>query len=304
MNKLSRRIVFPTVIVLCAAIAFAQAKGHFYKSEQVASLSKEETDLDNQRRTADDPWAELGHLFSGTQQARSIAYAGKMKLTDEEGTETIEEADFSGEVHGEDSHYFIDSVEFIHQDNVSLNVYHREKLVVAGTEKLPFNSMWQFANMDSVKSFAAREGAMAEVVWDKADKIIKISNNTSTDVYSYEIYYNPQSYRLKKLVLHYATLDNLDNDTEVEAEGDLRETSAYEEEKVTVDEDSTHSRPSIEFNLYKLEFEFRLLRVGEGANKFAPLKKIGQKKGSEFHLNNAYYDYRLVWLGGPEKEKE
>jgi hypothetical protein len=60
-NKLSRRIIFPTVIVLCAAIAFAQAKVQFgfSKSEPVASLSNYETDLDNQKRTADDTWTEL-----------------------------------------------------------------------------------------------------------------------------------------------------------------------------------------------------------------------------------------------------
>ncbi|WP_121356785.1 hypothetical protein [Flavisolibacter nicotianae] len=301
---MSKRIIFPTAVVLCAAIVFAQATGHFKfnKSAPIASSSNDKTVRNNQKSTAGDPWAELEHLFAGYQKARSIVYEGTMKLTDEEGGETIEEADFSGEVQGKTSHYIIDSVEFIHEDNVSLNVYHREKLVVAGTEKLPAKTMWQFANIDSMKSFVAREGALAEVDWDKADKVIKVTNTVSTDVYGYEIYYSPQDYRLKKMVLHFATLDNLGENPD--EEGGSQETTASSKEKMNVAADSTSNTPSIEFNLYKLEFEYKLLSMGKTANKFEPLKKYGQTKGREFHLNNSYPDYRVVWMDKAEKNDE
>lgn len=306
MNIMSKRIFFPTTVVLCAAIVFAQAKDHFKfnKSATSAALSNKKTALNHQKSTEDDPWAELEHLFAGYRKARSIVYEGTMKLTDEEGGETIEEANFSGEVQGKTSHYIIDSVEFIHEDNVSLNVYHREKLVVAGTEKLPAKTMWQFANIDSMKSFATREGATAKVGWDRSDKVIKITNTTSTDGYGYEIYYSPQDYRLKKLVLHFASLDNLSENPAEEGEDGSQETTADSKEKMNIAADSTSNDPSIEFNLYKLELEYKLLGLGESANKFEPLKKFGQKMGRDFKLSNSYPDYRVVWMDKAEKNDE
>ncbi|HUC80965.1 MAG TPA: hypothetical protein VMR70_08620 [Flavisolibacter sp.] len=301
-TKRLKQIILPSIILLCAAVGLAQMAGMGKSSTQKTDEDGIQTE-ELRKRTADDPWSELERIYQVFKQNGFVSYTGTMVLKEEEGTDILESADFSGEINGRDHRYTIDSVEFIHKGGLSLNVFHRDKLVIAGKENLAANAQWNYANIDSLKAFAKREGASAQVFLDKQLKVLKIENVGNSDVLGYEIYYDPQGYSVSSVVLHLASIEDLgSDDVDLNQEGDV--TSPFvQEETEQAPKPDTAVGPVITFNLYRLELQYKQFNVLRNARDFDPVKKIGQPVKAGFQLNDQFADYRLVWTGEEKKRK-
>lgn len=303
MSRSMKRIMMPGAILLCAVIGLAQVVKWQRNTLSSASTSTQQYDKEMGERTADDPWAELEQIYHVMKQGSGLSYEGSIVLTDEEATDVLERADFSGNIHGTDYQYMIDSVEFLHKNGLSVNIYHREKLVIAGKENMSSNPVMVFANIDSLKKLAGTEGASAEVFLDKELKVLKMANIGSSDVVGYDIYYHPENYVVAKVVLHLTTLDDLGGDEQESAQG-MGESSQLID--TTGEEDATHdtslSGPVIELNLYRMELTYTHIRSVETTGDFDPIKKYGKVERNGFQINDQYADYRVVWMGESKKK--
>jgi hypothetical protein len=305
LKKAYQQILLPGIIVLSTAIAVAQVttggkwmRTWFAKGTVATEVTNEQG---NRKKTMDDPWVELDRIYK-VFNVPSVYYSGKIRLMDDDETSTIEDADFSCEIRGKDYKYTIDSVELIYKKGLALNVYHDEKLIVAGNEQVSSKIFRVYSNIDSLRKFASQQGAVAEVMQEKNYKIIKIENTGNTDVYGYEIFYDPADYTVKKVVLSLATLDDYDEDS---ASGESKEDNLNAAASNPPDvADTSAVSPSIEFNLYKMEISYEQFHAIDEAESFNPVEKFGRVDKSGLVLNEAYGDYKVVWMNEAEKTKK
>jgi len=304
LKKTYRRILLPCIIVLSAVIAVAQvATGGkwMYKWLEPQPSVQNENDDDQRRKTGDDPWTELDQIYK-VFNVPFVQYSGKIRLMNDDETTIIEDADFSCDIRGQDYRYMIDSVELIYKNGVALNIYHNEKLIVAGKEQLPNNIFRVYSNIDSLRKFASQQEATAVVVWDQNYKVIKIENIGSSDVYGYEIFYNPADYKVKKVILSVATPDDYDEGVGAEEINDMD--TENEENEAPNNSDTSAIAPSIEFNLYKMEISYETFSQVISKEEFNPVKKYGSIDQKELLLNDVYSDYRVVWMDEARKTKK
>lgn len=300
MKKVYIKVAIPAAILLCGVISLSQVAGNgkWPKDPPVQTVSPEDNASETRVVIEDDPWNEWEKIQKAFNQTGSVYYSGTITLAEEEGNRTLEQIPFSYEKHEDDFIYRIDSVEFIQEKGISWNVYHKEKLVISGKAESPVSIMQAYSSIDSLRKRVSTEGATAEVLVEGKSKVIKINNSSSPDCYGYEVVYNPEDYKIKKILLSMATPDNFSEP--LSADQKTKEMERREEETAIID-DSGKGNPSIELNLYKLEISFDQFKVLEKNKRFKPLQAFGSFKKSVFQLNNAYQDYRLVWLSGAKK---
>jgi hypothetical protein len=304
-KKTIKKIILPAIIVLFTMAVVAQIttgknlfNGIFSKKPVTAETEKliEEPE-DSRKITDDDPWQEMEKVFRQFNEGKNISYSGKIRLQEEDDDKILEEIPYSCEVNEADYHYSIDSVEMIYSHGISINVFHREKLIILGKEKQKIKNWWSFSSIDSVKKYALLDSAEVKVMQDGALKLISVENTGNPDIYAYEIYYDPVTYRLKKLIMFFASLENLLDDGDA-----ISDDTGKDNAQKSAEEEEPANANGIYFNTYRMELTYDNFSSHEAEKNFSPESKYIRINKKKVMINEAYKNYRIVVPGAEQTD--
>jgi len=293
LKKNIKRIVLPAIIILFAVAVVAQITtgknilGSLFTKKTVDTPTDETGD--KRRVTGDDPWKELENIYRVFNEGKNVFYSGKITLQDEDDDKLLEEVPYSCEINGPNYHYTIDSVEMIYSGEIALNVYHREKLMVLGKGKVQVKNWWTFSSIDSVRKYAMLDSAEVKVMQDGSMKLISVENTGNPDIYAYEMYYDPATYRLSRLVIFFASLDDFESQ-----DGIVSEEKPAIEKPQNEDAEENEESNTIYVAAYRMQLIYENFSVREGLKDFAPENKFISINKKKLTINDEYKDYRVI----------
>jgi hypothetical protein len=299
-KKIAKRIILPVSVVLFTVTVVAQIttgkniwRNLISGTDEKKEIVQEDTG-DDRKVTGDDPWKELEKIYEIFNQGKNVSYSGKIKLQEEDADKMLEETSYSCEVNDGNYHYSIDSVEMIYNREISLNIYHRERIMILGRGKQTVKNWWTFSSIDSVRKYAMLDSAEVKVKQDGTLKLISVENNGNPDVYAYEIYYDPYTYRLTRLVMFFTSLQDINGEGE----------AATDETDVTLPENEEDSQAgnAIYFNTYRMELTYDNFSVREGRKDFAPESRYIRIDKKKILINDQYKGYRIIVPDTEEKK--
>jgi hypothetical protein len=184
-KKTIKRIILPAVIVLFTVVVVAQITTGknpltgLFSGKKASDEKIADEPADSRKVTGDDPWKELEKIYQSFNDGKNISYSGKIKLQEEDEDKVLEETPYSCEVNGGFYHYTIDSVEMIYNREISLNIYHREKIMILGRGKQVVKNWWSFSSIDSIKKYAMLDSAEVKVMQEGTLKLISVENTVT-----------------------------------------------------------------------------------------------------------------------------
>jgi len=236
--------------------------------------------------TQDDPWTEMDKLVTAYYNKQGSSFKGIIKLIDDNGPQEklLEELSFQYMVLNGDYYYSLDKIEVVKNKNLLLVVDHENKIISMNRNaSLPEGSGKLF-DIAAFQKMMEETKAIAKVTQTATEKILTIEKIQDAQVQGYRIYYDPQTYRVTKMLVGMVRLNPIEerNDGMGEMPGDNENTAESLEE-------------SIETYTYYMEIiynETSLLNTSSG--NFSPENKFLVAGSAKIQLNKSYSEYQLV----------
>jgi hypothetical protein len=244
--------------------------------------------------TNDDPWKEMDKLVRAYYGKNGISYKGLIKLIDDNGDEekVLEEHVFEYAFSRNNFHYSLDSMEFINQDKYLMAVDHRNKLIslsAAGKQQIGT----QLFDMEEFKKIMQEQKANAEVTQSGNEKMLTIDSIQHPQVQGYRIYYDPQTYKINKMLIGMLRLSPLDEGDENYIE--TNSPVANESETKEIDKNEVNTEETeIDTYSYYVEIIYRESHeLLSGAKGFDPVQKFVKINKDKIELQPAFTTYQL-----------
>lgn len=283
LKAIIKKIILPLGIGISAIVVFAQVnQGRLFTLD----LKQEITDQNGVRTlTNDNPWREFQLISQRFQGSRDLFYAGTIELKKEEEDQVLEKTTYSCQMNGQNFHYQLDSVDMIYKDGLSLQVFHRERLIVIDKGKPASSGPWTLPNIDSLQRYATQHDTKLFIYQEGAQKVLRVEQTESLDHHAYELYYEPTTYNIKKVKLLMATIDNLDGGT-----------GGIGTEQPDVELGGEEAFRSVDLYLHEVVMSFDKVTFGTKEDAFNPEEKYIHVRKKSIALKDAYKNYRVVLL--------
>lgn len=241
--------------------------------------------------TDDDPWLEMEKLvkayYGGEQQ---VTYHGKMRLMDdnEEKQKLVEELSFEYSSCKGDYYYRMGQLECVTRDNFILLVDHDSRTVAISPVTPAKNKSAGILSMEEFKKILEQKISGAKITQSGNDKILTVNNIQDPTIQGYQVYYDPSTYQIKKMIIGMIRLSPLDekNNTAIT---DTDEKPAEETNKGAGEE------TEIEAYSYYLEIRYdKTERIPVSGKEFKPEQKFIRFKDGKAELQPAFVGYRLL----------
>jgi len=245
--------------------------------------------------TNDDPWKEMDKLVHAYYGTNGISYKGLIKLIDDNGDQekVLEEHGFEYAFSRNNFQYSLDSMEFINQDKYIMAVDHRNKLIslsAAGKQQ----TGTQLFDMEEFKKIMQEQKANAEVTQSGNEKMLTIDNIQHPQIQGYRIYYDPQTYKINKMLIGMLRLSPLTEEDENYIENDspvANESDTKEAEKNEVSREETE----LDTYSYYVEIIYRESHeLSTGEKGFDPIQKFVKISKDKIELQPAFTAYELL----------
>ncbi len=291
--------ILTLIIVLALVYTFAQnGEPNNAVSEEESEKTVDEIETPG-KPTDDDPWKEMDKLVQAYYGASGVLYKGLIKLTDDNGEQekTLEQHPFEYSFFDGNFQYLLDSMEFVSQDKYILAIDHRSRLISLSTAGKQQTSS-QLFDMKEFKKIMEEQKANAMVTQSGDEKMITIDNIQHPQIQGYRIYYDPQTYKISKMLIGVLRLSPLSNDDEnlTEETAASNEKDIKEEEKNdTANEEETE----IDTYSYYVEIIYKESRILDGKKEFDPVKKFLKIGKEKIELQPAFSTYQLLSASEP-----
>lgn len=292
-NKKWIKILTALVLFIGLALVYTYAQKNTDKRD-TKEESPEKAEVPG-TPTNDDPWKEMDKLVHAYYGTNGISYKGLIKLIDDNGEEekVLEEHWFEYAFSRNNFHYSLDSMEFINEDKYIMAVDHRNKLIslsAAGKQQ----TGTQLFDMEEFKKIMQEQKANAEVTQSGNEKMLTIDNIQHPQIQGYRIYYDPQTYKINKMLIGMLRLSPLTEEDENYIENDSpvangSETKEVEKNKVNTEETETDTYSYYVEVIYRESHE-----LSTGGKGFDPVQKFVKISKDKVELQPAFTAYELL----------
>lgn len=283
----------------------AQKNGEFFKKSPVANKEFAETNNEVDEigvPTDDDPWLEMDNLVAAYYNTQGVLFKGTVKLIDdnEEKEKIIEEHPFEYEVLDDNSYYRLGNMEVVNKRDLILVADHSNKFIsIAPVLPTASGKQKKLFDIGEFKKLMEERKANAKVTQLGDQKILTIDNIEDPQVQGYQIYYDPATYQISKMLIGMQRLTSLGGEEEAGIE--VIPDPSEEKEINENDNEAENEDPGIETYVYYLEIiysEMKVLNIEEDA--FNPENKFIRIINNKIELMPAYGGYQLTGNIKPE----
>lgn len=295
-NKKAKTILITCVVVLLVAAATARVTngwrnwgvnpGKEEKEEAALGTVMDETNIGTV--TNDDPWKEMEKLVEvyhgGDQQ---VSYSGKMRLMDdnEDEQKLLEEHLFDYSFFKGQYYYKLGPIECVGKEKFILIANHQDKTIALSAVIPSSKKQKNFLDMEQFRQVMKAGKANAKVTRSGAEKVITVDNLQDPVVQGYQVFYDPASYRINKIIIGMIRFEPLESTTENTSPA----TGASKNEDIDMEENEVTGYS------YMLEIIYEKTdRVTIDADAFHPESKFIRIVGKEIQLADNYKNYQLA----------
>lgn len=298
-NKKNKAILITSAVILIV-LAGTAAVTHGWKNwgSPIAKKTTESspptgTVMDESnigKPTGDDPWQEIEKLvdayYGGDKQ---ISYSGTMRLLDDNGQnqKLLEEYDFNYSYFKGQYYYKLGFMECVGKGKFLLVVNNTDKTIALSTVVPATKKQDGLMDFGKFKKVMQDSKADAKITQAGNEKIFTVNNLQDPTIQGYQVFYDPVSYRIHKLVVGMIRLSSLET-------GEI----GTNDTTTTIPEENKVSNPSaFEVNGYSyvLEIIYEKANLVTMTNKgFNPENKFIRITGNHIELADAYKNYRLT----------
>jgi hypothetical protein len=290
------KIVLITAMILLVVLAGTAAITGVWKNAatnngEIAADAVTDKVMDEAGKpTGDDPWNEMKKLvdnyYGGGQQ---VTFTGKMKLFDDNEDEStlIEERSFSYSMCAGQFYYMLGSIECVKQRNFIMLVNHDDKSIAVSAIIPGSGKDKGMMDFEKFKDIMSNTNVDAEVTQTGTEKVITVNNLPDPTIQGYQVFYDPITYKVHKIIVGMIRLTPLD-----QLEGGLQsELGTVPEEGLNDGDDES----TVKGYSYKLEIIYETNEVTRGnESTFHPEKKFIIITGNHIDPTEAFKNYQLV----------
>ncbi len=289
-NKKTSLIVL-TFSLLLACLAALTQPGRFVRKE---SMKLQQDTLDLGALTNDDPWRELellvDHYYNDYEATR---YVGTMRLLDDnsEKEKVLEQKDFMLEMVKDEYYYKLDSIECVSKSDFTLIVDHKEKLIAfAPIFREGRNNVFDFS---ALRRMMMEQNVQAKVREKNGKKILTIDSIPHPEIKGYQVYYDPLSYKVEKLLIGMSRFTSLtdagNEEKEVGGEfgSDIENRNDINHEELNMGSISTYN--------YYIEIEYTRKQEFKTKSLYNPESRFVEfRNANGFEPLPEYQDYEFI----------
>lgn len=291
------RISAAISLLVCLALAYTYAQknigGRNSEKESIVKEDFEEAEVPG-TPTNDDSWKEMDKLVHAYYGDNGFSYKGSLKLIDDNGEKekVIEEHSFECAFSKNEFQYLLDSIEVINQGKYVMAVDHRSRIIsLSATGKQSQGS--QLFDMEQFKKMMVEQKADASVSQSGNEKMLTIDNIQHPQIQGYRIYYDPQTYKINKMLIGMLRFSPLSDE----------EQSYIENEKPSVNENKTseavkseedQEETEVDTYSYYVEISYKESHELASGKEFNPLQKIVKISNNKIELQPAFGNYQLL----------
>jgi hypothetical protein len=305
MQKRFLKYLLVLVVLAGGAMIFLYAQnGYIFRKPATTNTEKEKEEQadDIGTPTDDDPFTEMDKLVTAYYHKQGSSFKGIVKLIDDNGKEEkiIEQHLFEYTVLNEEFYYSLDKMEVVQKKDMLLVVDNTNKLVSMSFIANSPGKTKKLFDIGEFKKLMEERKADAKVTQLGNEKILTIENIQDPQVQGYRIYYDPQTFVIRKMLIGMLRLTPLEevNEDSIEEIPDGKT-----EEPVTDDRDVV-TETEIDTYTYYMEVvykEIKVLAINEEA--FSPENKFVRINGKNVELASPFKNYQLI-INSKESEKE
>lgn len=239
--------------------------------------------------TGDDPWKEVDKLVAAYYSTSGIYYEGIMQLTDDNNKREriIEENKFNYTILGQEYYYRLGEIEVVSKNKFTIVVNHQHQSIGFVPSSTNSNKAVLFSP-DEFKKLMTERNASAQVTLLDSLKVLTIDNIEDPSIQGYHIYYDPVTYRIKRMLIGMLRLSAL--------EGDVNQINEVPSEKDSEDETSpVTDEETIPVYSYYLDITYTICKeLNLRSADFLPEKKFLQITGNRYEPLAPYRDYKII----------
>lgn len=292
--KKLKLVVSAAVILLLATGAAAIGKKWWWPVNNVAAEKPDDFEtvsVMNEQNigepTSDDPWSEMEKLigvYYGEKQF--VSYKGVMRLIDdnEEKQRVIEEMRFEYNLRGAEYHYRLGQLECVKKESFFLLADYENKTIALSTITPSEDKAAGLLNMAGLKKLLEERSGGVKVTQTTDSKVLTVNNIQDPGIQGYQVFYDPATYRIRKLLVGMIRLSPLEENI----------LSPADEKAVDATENEI-SENELEAYAYYLEVKYDNIEFKTaGKELFKPEEKFIHFINNKAELQPAFSGYRLL----------
>jgi hypothetical protein len=288
------RMLSIILVITSLALVYAYAQQVRRNNTPVADATPAEAvdkEEDAGAPTGDDPWEEMNKLVTAYYNDHGVYYKGNIRLIDDNGEQekTLEDHPFEYSFFNGDFRYTLDSMEFINQQSYVLAIDHRGKFISFSSGTGPSSSGKLF-DIGAFKKIMEGQKAHAVVTQSGNERMLTIDSIQDPQIQGYRIYYDPQTYKIRKMLigmLRLTPLEDPEQENYTETKTDSPEQPVNETGE---DEDIEIDTYSYYVEIHYKEGHSLALQKGQ----FNAVQKFVKIAGDKIELQPAYSKYELI----------
>jgi hypothetical protein len=293
-TKSIRIIIISSIILLLTAGAAAIGNKWFETGKKPGAGKTEKYETINVmdesgigEPTGDDPWMEMQKLveaYYGGEQL--ITYHGRMRLIDDnhDKQKLLEELSFEYSSYGEEYYYRMEQLECVKKRDFIMMADHDNRSVSISYVSLAKDKNNGILSMEDLKKMLQERSKEIKITQSGDTKILTVNDIQDPSIQGYQVFYDPVTYQVKKMVLGMIRLNPLDENDRV---------ALNETEKTSPDKDSEEME--IEAYAYRLEILYdKIEKTRISEQEFRPEQKFIRFNNNKPELQPAFSDYRLL----------
>ena len=242
-------------------------------------------ETDHEIALDEDPWNDLQQIVHALQSRDGITYSGTILLVDETGEnrKLIEKSPFTYTVFNDAFYYSLGGVEVISKEHFTLLVDHGSK-TIALTKKMHAEKTAPF-NVDAFQKLLDQRESTIRLAQLDTERILTIDHIMDPVIQGYRVYYNPRTYRVRKIEIGMASLSAISNEKEEHLDVGSDQINTASDE----------GGDAIKTYTYYLEIEYKDISKWQGKKaSFLPENEFITGTSHHIHLTNSFKDYTFL----------
>lgn len=281
-------IVSGVLLLSLGTFAITKVAGQKHISSPEKNTVQNDQAPDDETPTNDDPWKEIEKVVGAYSNGGGVDYRGSMRLLDESGEKEkmLEQMSFEYSLLGDEYYYRMGEFECVGKRDFIMTVDNQAKSITVVPTRLKANSSKQNSLFDptAFRKILEERSAMVKVTQQGDLKIITVDSIQDPKVQGYRIYYNPTTYKVKKMEIGMVRLNSVDDGEDVNQ--NLQQSP----------DDDTPGDASLFTYFLEINYdESRLLSVTK--EDFHPESKFIKISQNNIQLTPAYSNYSLTNAG-------
>ena len=253
--------------------------------------------------TNDDPWNEMKKLVDANSNEQGVSIRGKVKIIDDnsENEKVIEEQDFEYSFVGKSMYQKVGDMEFVNKPGLALIADNSNKFIAVSASAATEDKRKNLFDLKEFRKILEERKAEIKITQVDDQKALTVDKINDPQVQGYRVYYDPTTYRIKKILIGMLRLSPLEENDEQDLEKATGNTgddkSKNESAPGTIDEEE------IETYTYYLEITYSEIKtLGLSERSFAPENKFIIKTKDKIELAPAFSGYQFLNNGSSENE--